>query len=154
LVYRPRAQGQGWQMMRKRRTARVLLFEPGGKVLLIRLVVQRDGAEFVCWVAPGGEIEPGETESAAAERELHEELGLSLRVTGPIFTQQNQFFHQGEMQDNTDFYFRAECTADAPKLTGLTADEIAIMREIRWWSRDEVRLTTELVFPECLVDYF
>jgi 8-oxo-dGTP diphosphatase len=142
-------------MMRKRRTARVLLFEPGGKVLLVRFVVRREhGEEFVCWVAPGGEIEPGETESAAAERELHEELGLSLSVTGPIFTQKNQFFHQAEMQDNTDFYFRAECSADAPKLTGLTADEIAIMREIRWWTRDEVRCTTELVFPECLADYF
>jgi 8-oxo-dGTP pyrophosphatase MutT (NUDIX family) len=140
--------------MRKRRTARVLLFEPGGKVLLIRFVVPRDGGEFIFWVPPGGEIEPGETESAAAERELHEELGLTLRVSGPIFTQQNQFFHQGEMQDNTDFYFRAECPAEAPKLIGLTAEEIAVMRELRWWSRDEVRLTSELVFPECLADYF
>jgi 8-oxo-dGTP diphosphatase len=140
--------------MRKRRTARVLLFEPGGKVLLIRFVVPRDGGEFVFWVPPGGEIEPGETESAAAERELREELGLTLRVSGPMFTQQNQFFHQGEMQDNTDFYFRAECAAAAPRLIGLTAEEIAVMREIRWWSRDEVRLTSELVFPECLADYF
>ena len=140
--------------MRKRRTARVLLFEPSGKVLLIRFVIPRDDGKFEFWVPPGGEIEPGETESAAAERELHEELGLNLTVTGPIFTQKNQFFHQGEMQDNTDFYFRAECAIDAPKLIGLTAEEIAVMREIRWWTRDEVRLTTEVIFPEGLADHF
>jgi len=139
---------------RTRRTARVLLFDPRGRVLLIRFVVERDGAEFVFWAAPGGEIEPGETESAAAERELREELGLSLRVSGLIFTQRNTFPHQGMLQDNTDFYFRAECAADAPKLAGVTEDEIRIMREIRWWTRDEVRASTERIYPERLVEYF
>jgi 8-oxo-dGTP pyrophosphatase MutT (NUDIX family) len=139
---------------RTRRTARVLLFEPEGRVLLIRFVVEREGAEFGFWAAPGGEIEPGETEAAAAERELREELGLSLRVEGPVFTQKNMFPHQGMLQDNTDFYFRAECAADAPQLAGVTADEIRIMREIRWWTKDEVGASAERIYPGRLVDYF
>jgi len=140
--------------MRKRRTARVLLFDPAGRVLLIRFVVPRDAGEFVFWAAPGGEIEPGETESGAAERELHEELGLTLRVTGPIFTQANVFLHQGEMQDNTDFYFRAECAPDAPRLAGITPDEISIMREARWWTLEDVKSSPDQIYPESLADYF
>jgi hypothetical protein len=28
-----------------------------------------------------------------------------LKVTGPVYCDSNQFFHQGEMQDNVDFSF-------------------------------------------------
>ena len=139
---------------RKRRTARVLLFEPGGKVLLIRFVVIRDGEEFVFWAAPGGEIEAGETESEAAERELHEELGLSMRVSGPIFTQKNTFPHQGCCRTTPTFTFAPSAPPDAPKLAGVTVDEIRIMREIRWWTKAEVQASSERIYPERLVDYF
>jgi len=86
-----------------------MLFDEAGAILLVRFVVPREGGEFVFWALPGGEIEAGETEIEAAEREVREELGLELKVTGPIYRDCNQFFHQGEMQDNVDFLFRAEC---------------------------------------------
>ncbi len=136
--------------MRKRRTARVLLFDPAGAVLLIRFVIPRPAGPWIFWAAPGGEIEPGETESEAAERELHEELGLTLKVEGPIREQQNVFEHEGEMRSNTDYFFRAECPREAPRLTGVTAAEIAIMKEIRWWTADELAEAGEKIFPEDL----
>jgi 8-oxo-dGTP diphosphatase len=133
--------------LRKRRTARVLLFDELGAVLLIRFVVTRPDGEFVFWTLPGGEIEAGETEIDAAVRELKEELGISVTVEGPVYRDANQFWHQGEMQDNVDFLFRAQCRREEPRLIGITAEEREIMKEIRWWSEDEVEASEERIFP-------
>ena len=128
-----------------------MLFDPAGRVLLIRCsVVRRDAKEFVFWLTPGGEIEPDEEPLAAARREVREELGLELEMHGPVYTKQNQFEHMGEMRDNTDFYFVARCAAEAPRMQGVTADEIALMQEIQWWTAEEVDSALargENVFP-------
>jgi 8-oxo-dGTP diphosphatase len=128
-----------------------MLFDEYGAILLIRFVVPtREGGEFVFWALPGGEIEDGETEIEAAAREVREELGLELVVTGPVYRDSNQFFHQGEMQDNVDFLFWAECGREEPRLMGFTADEREIMKEVRWWSPVEVEASEERIFPEGL----
>jgi len=112
--------------------------------------VPREGGEFVFWALPGGEIEAGESEIEAAAREVREELGLELVVTGPVYCDSNQFWHQGEMQDNVDFLFWAECGREEPRLMGFTADEKEIMKEVRWWSAAEVEASQERIFPEGL----
>jgi 8-oxo-dGTP pyrophosphatase MutT (NUDIX family) len=127
-----------------------MLFDEAGDVLLIRFVVPRVDGEFVFWALPGGEIEAGETEAEAAVREVREELGLELAVTGPVYCDRNEFLHQGEMQDNTDFLFRARCRREEPRLIGVTADELEIMKETRWWSEAEIAESRERIFPENL----
>jgi 8-oxo-dGTP diphosphatase len=143
--------------MKPRQTARVLLFDSADRVLLIRCVATRsDGKPFEFWLTPGGEIEPGEEPLAAAHRELLEELGLDLEVRGPVYRERNQFEHWGEMRDNTDFVFLARCSdGTTPSLRGVTADEIAIMRELRWWSAAEISAalsTGQRIFPVDLAD--
>ena len=127
-----------------------MLFDESGAILLIRFVVMRPDGEFVFWALPGGEIEDGETEIKAAVREVREELGLELTVMGPVYCDRNQFWHQGEMQDNVDFLFRAECGREEPRLIGFTTDEKEIMKEVRWWSAAEVETSKERIFPEGL----
>jgi len=137
--------------MKARRSARVMVFDPTGRVLLIRCsVVRKNCKQFVFWLTPGGEIEPGEDPLEAACREIREELGLDLHLRGPIYTQRNRFEHMGEMRDNTDYYFVTSCEAAAPQMRGVTADEIAMMREIRWWTAREVEAALaagENLFP-------
>jgi 8-oxo-dGTP diphosphatase len=128
----------------------VLLSDAVGDLLLIRFVVPREGGDWIFWAAPGGEIEAGETEAEAAVRELREELGLEVTVQGPVFVEANRFLHQGEMQDNTDYFFRAVCGREEPVLRGITEDEIAIMKDIRWWSAAEVEASGERIYPENL----
>ena len=124
-----------------------MLFDEGGAVLLIRFVVMRPDGEFLFWALPGGEIEAGETEIEAAARELREELGIGVKVEGPVYRDANQFWHQGEMQDNVDFLFRAECGREEPRLIGFTTDEKEIMKEIRWWNEAEIEASEERIFP-------
>ncbi len=132
----------------------MLLFDESRNLLLVRFVIaQADEPAFVFWAAPGGEVEEGETPILAAGREIVEELGLELEMKGPVRVDQNSFSLRGEMVDNTDYYFVAECPAEAPTLRGVTADEIAIMKEIRWWTVAELQATTERVFPDGLADW-
>ncbi|SNS38799.1 NUDIX domain-containing protein [Granulicella rosea] len=131
----------------------MLVLDPAGEVLLIRFVIPRPGGEFVFWAAPGGEIEPGETPMQAAVRELQEELGLTLEVEGPIRIQENVFEHEGELRANTDYFFKADCEREKPRLIGLTESEIAIMKELRWWSAPQLEVAEERVFPEDLHDW-
>jgi 8-oxo-dGTP diphosphatase len=42
------------------------------------------------WEFPGGKLEPGETPAAAIERELHEELGITVRALRPIASAQDE----------------------------------------------------------------
>jgi 8-oxo-dGTP diphosphatase len=136
--------------VKPRRTARVLVFDGAGRVLLIWFVVVRAEGEFCFWLTPGGEIEAGETELEAARREMREELGLEVQVVGPVYREATQFEHLGEMRDNVDYFFTARCAVDAPVLRGVTAEEIAVMREIRWWGADEIEASGERFFPEDL----
>lgn len=124
--------------MTPRRTARIYLFDPAHRVLLIHFIVPRPEGSFAFWLTPGGEIEPNETPAEAAARELHEELALNIAVHGPVYTERNQFEHQGDLRDNTDFFFTARCPAEAPRLTGVTPAEIAVMDEARWWTPTEI----------------
>ncbi|MGI4828491.1 MAG: NUDIX hydrolase [Janthinobacterium lividum] len=135
-------------MHRLRRSARVFLFDAKGRILLIRFVAEVEGQPFVFWVTPGGEVEPGEADLAAAERELMEELGLRLRLIGPVHEESGgTYTHLGETVRNFDVFFAAICEEDAPRLRGVTAEEIALMHEIRWWSLAELRDTAEQIFP-------
>ena len=139
---------------RLRRSARVFLFdEESGDLLLIRFVAELEGGAFTFWVTPGGEIEPGEDERAAAERELAEELGLWLRLEGPVHRESGgTYTHLGETVRNEDVFFAASCSRQQPVLRGVTPEEIALMREVRWWTLAELRDTAERIFPAQLAE--
>jgi 8-oxo-dGTP pyrophosphatase MutT (NUDIX family) len=130
-----------------------MVFDPVGRVLLIRFVIERSGGTLIFWLTPGGEIEPGETPLEAATRELREEVGLEVPLAGPVREQRNQFEFEGEMQDNTDYFFHAECGVNSPKLVGFTAQEIRLMKEMRWWSAEEIEASGEQFYPVDLAEW-
>nr|WP_277627997.1 NUDIX hydrolase [Arsenicicoccus dermatophilus] len=58
----------------KRNIAQALVRDPAGRVLLCETTYKRE------WDLPGGVVDPGEPPSRTAEREIEEELGLTLPV--------------------------------------------------------------------------
>jgi len=137
---------------RLRRSARVLLFDERGDILLIRFHAQRSDGPYTCWVTPGGEVEADESDQTTAERELFEELGIRPELAGPVHQASGgEYEHLGEVVRNFDVFFAAQCERSEPKLTGVTPDEIALMQEARWWTLDQLRSPQEPVFPENIV---
>lgn len=57
-------------MRRRRRGAHAIALTPEGRVVLVKLTYARG------WRLPGGGVDPGEDDRAAALRELREEIGM------------------------------------------------------------------------------
>ena len=138
--------------IRRRQAARVILLDEIDRVLLIRFEVTRQGGDVVFWATPGGGLEDGEDPLTAARRELMEELGLSLTLTGPVHQATAVFEHEGAALENSDIFFLARCEASAPRLDGVDEAERQVMRAIRWWSADEIAMSADSVFPVDLAD--
>lgn len=70
--------------MRERLTARVLLFDVQGRILLLKGRLPNRPMHTSSWFTVGGGVEPGETLEAAALREIAEETGFSDVELGPV----------------------------------------------------------------------
>lgn len=134
-------------MNRRRTSARVLLFNASGRVLLIQFVVAREGRELAFWATPGGAVEGDETPAAAAGRELREELGVAPDLSGPVHQTQSEFEHEGQRVHNTDIFFVAFLGDLHATLTGTSHEEITAMRTLRWWSASEIEISRDTFFP-------
>ncbi len=73
------------------RVAAAVILRPDGRVLLAQRPAGKPYAGY--WEFPGGKLEPGETPAHAVARELHEELGLTVRRAAPWFTQEFVYPH-------------------------------------------------------------
>src|SRR5690606_5744619 len=68
-----------------------LVFDRDGRVLLGRRPAGKPYAGW--WEFPGGKVEAGESVAEALARELHEELGLVVRVSDPWIVREHSYPH-------------------------------------------------------------
>lgn len=138
----------------EREAARVLLVDGRGRVLLFLGCDPAQPEAGRWWFTPGGGLEPGESARAGAVREVFEETGLQLSeddLTGPVHSETAEFSLGGDRYRQTGEFFLARVDAHDVDTAGFSALEQAFVLDHRWWTRDELRTTTETVFPASLL---
>jgi len=130
---------------RQRQAGRAILRDEAGRVLLIYFVLPN----MRFWATPGGGVEAGEALLQAAQRELQEELGITVALEGPVHTATSIFEFEGELIENTDHFFHGRWRG-TPHLSGVTANESAALQQARWWTLEELESTGEAFFPRDL----
>jgi 8-oxo-dGTP pyrophosphatase MutT (NUDIX family) len=138
-----------------RRAARVVLVDERQRVLLVH---GRDPARPDLpswWILPGGGLDPGESPEQAARRELFEETGLRVGPLGPVLLERAVTFEfDGGVIDQHEVVYLARIDSAAALLdtSGWNDLEQRALTELRWWTTVELGETTEVVFPEELLD--
>ena len=140
--------------VRKRPSARLLVLDGQGRVLLFRFS-HADGALAgkTYWATPGGGLDAGESFADAARRELREETGID-QIPGPEIAIRNVRFMlpDGDIADAEERYFLVR--SNQPVDIGNNPDPVerAFIAESRWWSMAELDASSETTFPENLSD--
>jgi len=74
-----------------------VLQDGAGRVLLAQRPLGKPAAGY--WEFPGGKIEPGESPRQALDRELHEELGVTVRAARPLIRFQHDYSNRRVLLD-------------------------------------------------------
>ncbi len=135
-----------------RAAAKVLLIDPDKRLLLFRGGDPARPDDGTWWFPPGGGIEPGESVTEAARREVWEETGLTLTDLGPIvFHRSVAFEFDGQILQSEEDYFIVKTLPFTISQGGWTDVEREVIVEHRWWTIDELRTTADVVYPEDIV---
>lgn len=136
---------------RIRRAARILLIDEHDRLLMIRFGPP-DRRPFWCGV--GGECDPGEDFASAAVRELFEETGLALETCGPEIARRADDYLTlvGEPITSDERFFRVQTRNFTPDTTGHTAIERELIKEFRWFTREELANWPEPLFPLNIIE--
>lgn len=130
-----------------RHAVRVLLLDEADRLLLVRFW---DG-DRSWWCTPGGGIEPGESEqAAAAARQLREELGDAPIEIGPcIWTRRHVGVFRGRPFDQSERIYLGRVPAFEPRPSPAALREHR-PDDIRWWTTDELTESGEEFAPRRL----
>jgi ADP-ribose pyrophosphatase YjhB (NUDIX family) len=135
-----------------RRAGRVILLDPGERILLMRY---DDRPPNGChWSTPGGGLNPGEDYPAAALRELAEETGWSdITLLGEVLRHSHLMYYGTRPVRQYERLYLARTDQPCRQIRGVEAmhasDDIAGWR---WWALAELDSTDEVVWPRGLAD--
>ena len=136
----------------RRTCAKVLLVDPQGRVLLFSGIDRQMPEAPPVWFRRGG-ANDGESLETTAIRETLEETGFEISNPGaPVFTRRFEWVFEGVPYDQDEMYFLVRVPERTPTKNLWTEVETATILGHRWWTVEELRRTSETVFPDGLAD--
>jgi 8-oxo-dGTP pyrophosphatase MutT (NUDIX family) len=136
-----------------RRSAKCVVVDPDGRVLLFKGIAPHDPTEEPWWFCPGGGLEGDEDYRSAARRELFEETGIIADVVGEVILERDiTITWDGTAFDQHEEYFLVRTEAQDVSSEQWTEEEHDVIVEHRWWTVDDLRTTPDRVFPPGLAD--
>ncbi|MFJ2605825.1 NUDIX hydrolase [Streptomyces sp. NPDC087425] len=135
-----------------RKVARVVVFDPDDRVLLLHGHEPDDPSDD-WWFTPGGGVEGDETLEEAARRELFEETGITEVDLGPVLWRRRcSFPFAGRRWDQDEWFLLARTAQTATEAAGLTELERRSVAGARWWTCEELSQAHETVYPTRLAE--
>lgn len=134
---------------------RVVLLSPNNRVLLIKYRNSGPSGEpRPCWILAGGGRESGETIKQAAAREIAEETGMNDVRLGPVvwYGEDDQRGRDWNVVFREHFIVAFAPTEEIDQ-SGWTDHERRQILETRWWTVEELRTSTDVIYPPGLADY-
>lgn len=152
---------KGFMNFEKRKSVKVLLLNEVNKILLILVddpkispIGGKNSGPFWCMV--GGGIESGETIQDAAIREIYEETGILEKdiLLGPVVWQYSfDFIRSGVPTNMQEIFIVARTKINKIKPANLTEWEKASIKDIKWFSLDEIKDCKKIIYPIFLAQY-
>lgn len=138
-----------------RTSARVLVIDAAGRLLLFHGYGGGTRRARPEWTAPGGRVAPGESLAAAAVRELREETGLvadPAELGRAVAVGVGTWGTERGTVLGLDWHFHLRVRDCAVDPSGWDAHERQMIIGFRWWSAAELAGSTERIFPYGLAD--
>lgn len=149
-------------MNKKRNSVKIILINDKNELLLLftddKTIRSTDGSyNGRFWQLVGGKIESNESIFQAAKRELFEETGLvedDVEFYPNIVWQGNLKLNIcGKLNDINQKFLVAKTRKSKVTLKNLTYEEQTSIKAFKWFSLDEIKHSSDIIYPIILSEY-